>query len=104
MGKGLGTVTLAEIMQDIHACEEDLVAYERKYNILSETFYESYMQGDEPPDDAWVLDWSDWAGAYEIWLDRKARYKRAIETLRQEVTLADVIERAVRRELLPVAA
>lgn len=97
-------MTLAEIMQDIHACEADLVAYERKYNILSETFYESYMQGDEPPDDAWVLDWSDWAGAYEIWLDRKVRYKRAIETLRQEVTLADVIERAVRREPLPVAA
>lgn len=97
-------MTLFEIMQDIHACEEDLLMYERKYNILSETFYESFMQGDEPPDDAWVLDWSDWAGAYEIWLDRKKRYKKAIETLRQESKLVDVIKKAVRRELLPVAA
>ena len=66
-------MTLSEIMQDIHACERDMRMYEQKYNILSETFYESYMRGDEPPDDAWVLDWSDWAGAYEIWLDRKER-------------------------------
>jgi hypothetical protein len=97
-------MTLAEIMQDIHACEADMLLYERKYNILSETFYESYMQGDEPPDDAWVLEWSDWAGAYEIWLDRKARYQRAIATLRQEIALTTVIEKAVRRELLPIAA
>ena len=97
-------MTLSEIMQDIHACAADMLVYERKYNILSETFYESYMQGDEPPDDAWVLEWSDWAGAYEIWLDRKQRYKKAMETLRKERTLIDLIEKAIRREPLPVAA
>jgi len=97
-------MTFAEIMQDIHACEEDMLMYERKYNILSETFYESYMQGDEPPDDAWVLDWSDWAGAYEIWLDRKHRYKKVMQNLRQETALIDVIAKAIRREPLPIAA
>ena len=97
-------MTFAEIMQDIHACEEDMLMYERKYNILSETFYESYMQGDEPPDDAWVLDWSDWAGAYEIWLDRKHRYKKVMQNLRQETALIDVIEKAIRREPLPIPA
>ncbi|MEZ4707402.1 MAG: hypothetical protein R3A44_09365 [Caldilineaceae bacterium] len=97
-------MTLSEILQDIHACEEDMLMYERKYNILSETFYESYMQGDEPPDDAWVLEWSDWAGAYEIWLDRKERYHKVIQILRQENSLVDVIAKAVRREPLPVAA
>jgi hypothetical protein len=97
-------MTLNEITQNIHACEEDMLMYERKYNILSETFYESYMQGDEPPDDAWVLDWSDWAGAYEIWLDRKERYQKVIQILRQEISLVDVIEKAVRREPLPVVA
>lgn len=71
-------MTLSEILQDIHALQEDLLMYERKYNILTETFYESYMQGDEPPDDSWVLDWNMWAGAYEIWLDRKKRYQQAV--------------------------
>ena len=64
-------MTLGEIIQDIHACEEDLLMYERKYGVLSETFYESYVNGEEPSDDAWVLDWSDWAGAYKIWLRRR---------------------------------
>jgi hypothetical protein len=97
-------MTLLEILQDIHALQEDLLMYERKYNILSETFYESYMQGDEPPDDAWVLDWNMWAGAYEIWLDRRKRYQQAMATLRNETPLVQVIEKAVRREPLPVAA
>ena len=64
------TMTLDEILRDIHALEEDLGAYERKYGVRSETFYESYMAGEEPDNDAWVLDWNDWAGAYEIWLRR----------------------------------
>ena len=97
-------MTLSEIMQDIHACERDMQMYELKYNILSETFYESYSHGDEPPDDAWVLDWGDWAGAYEIWLDRKKRYSRTVAMLRQDLPLIDVIEKAIRREPLPVAA
>ena len=97
-------MTLFEILQDIHALQEDLLMYERKYNLLSEVFYESYLQGDEPPDDAWVMDWNMWAGAYEIWLDRKTRYQQAIATLRHEITLTKVIEKAVRREPLPIAA
>jgi hypothetical protein len=30
--------------------------------------------------DAWVLDWNDWAGTYEIWLRRHEQY-REIERL-----------------------
>ena len=41
-------MTLQEIIADIHALSEDLEAYERKYGVLSETFYESYMSGKEP--------------------------------------------------------
>ena len=55
-------MTLAEILDDIHACEEDMLVYERKYGVRSATFYESYMQGDEPPNGASVLDWAGWAG------------------------------------------
>lgn len=98
-------MTLDEILQDIHALEEDIVAYERKYGVLAETFYESYINGEEPPDDAWVLDWNDWAGAYEIWLRRREQYQEIIASLRERTwTLSDVIARTARREPLPIPA
>jgi hypothetical protein len=97
-------MTLHEIMEDIHACEEDMLIYERKYGILSATFYESYMQGDEPANDAWVLDWNDWAGAYEIWLERQQQYQELIQSLQKTLPLAQVIEKAARREPIPVPA
>jgi hypothetical protein len=31
----------------------------------------AYIAGDEPSDDARVLEWSDWAGANKIWLQRR---------------------------------
>jgi len=98
-------LTLQDIIADIHALNEDLGMYERKYGVLSETFYESYTRGEEPEDESWVLDWADWAGAYKIWLRRQDQYRRTIEALRQQSeTLVDVIERTVQRESIPVAA
>jgi len=98
-------MTLDEILQDIHALEEDMLTYERKYGVLSETFYESYINGEEPADDAWVLDWNDWAGAYEIWLRRHEQYREVIQSLRERSqTLSAVIERTARREPIPVPA
>jgi hypothetical protein len=64
-------VTLDEIIQDIHALEEDLLRFERKYGVLTETFYQSYLQGEEPADDTWVLDWSEWAGSYKALQERQ---------------------------------
>lgn len=97
-------MTLQEIMADIHTLNEDLEAYERKYGVLSETFYESYVSGEEPENDGWVLDWADWAGAYKILLRRQEQYHRAIQTLRrQSQTLTSVIERTARHEPIPVA-
>ncbi|MEK7325080.1 MAG: hypothetical protein AAB217_07470 [Chloroflexota bacterium] len=68
-------MTLEDILEDIHALEEDLRKYERKYGVLSETFYETYAKGEEPDDEAWAKDWADWAGAYQIWLRRKEEYR-----------------------------
>lgn len=68
-------MTTDEILQDIQALESDLRNYERKYGIPSETFYQSYSAGDEPEDDARVLDWSDWAGAYETWIHLRQQYQ-----------------------------
>ena len=97
-------MTLDDILQDIHVMEQDLQTYERKYGVLSETFYESYMKGEEPADDAWVLDWSAWAGTYEIWLRRRAQYQVAIQKLQaQTPVLSTIIGRTARRESISVA-
>lgn len=65
-------------LDDIHAMEEDLLMFERKYGVLTETFYAAYKQGEEPEDDTWVLDWSEWAGTYEILLHRRKKYQEAV--------------------------
>jgi len=59
-------MTLADILYDIFALEDEMRSYERKYGILSETFYEAYSAGEEPSDDSWVKDWTAWAGAYQL--------------------------------------
>ena len=98
-------MTLQEIIADIHALSEDLEAYERKYGVLSETFYESYTSGEEPGDNIWVLDWADWAGAYKTLLRRQKQYHCAIQALREHSeTLAGIIERTAQHEPIPVAS
>jgi hypothetical protein len=96
---------LTDILQDIYALEDEMRDYERKYGVLSETFYESYMVGEEPPDDAWVRDWTAWASAYKVWLRRREQYQVAVQALRVEAPdFASVIERTARRESIPVPA
>ena len=98
-------MTLNEILQDVLALEEKLRTFERKYGVLSETFYQSYMNGEEPDDDAWVLDWAAWAGAYEVYLRRRKQYHQAVESLQaQAFNLSEIIKRTARRESIPVAA
>ena len=97
-------MTLDDILQDIHALEQDLQTFERKYGVLSETFYESYKSGEEPEDDAWVMDWSAWAGSYEVWMRRRKQYPKTIRALQaQEPDLQSIITRTARREPIPVA-
>jgi hypothetical protein len=80
-------------------------AYERKYGILSETFYESYVAGEEPPDDDWVSDWTAWASAYKLWLRRRAQYQAAVESLRASTpSFAELVEKTARREPIPIPA
>ena len=98
-------MTLNEILQDIHALEEDLLVFERKYGVLTETFYEAYEQGEEPEDDAWVLDWSEWAGTYQLLNERQARYRRTIQSLVNQPSISSLthlIGYTARHESLPV--
>lgn len=99
------SMTLQDIIEDIHALTEDIEVYERKYGVLTETFYESYMSGEEPEDDAWVLDWGDWAGAYKILLRRQKQYRRTMQNLRGQTTsIVKVIGKTTKREPIPVAS
>lgn len=75
---------LATLVQDIHRLNHQLERFERKYGVMSETFYESYIAGDEPEDDTWVLDFEKWAGLYEVWRDRQEAYRQAMQRLRVE--------------------
>ena len=96
-------MTLQDIILDIHALRDDLEAYERKFGILSETFHELYTSGEEPEDDAWVLDWADWAGAYKIFLRRQEQYRRTLSELRVHApSLSAIVTRTSRHEPIPV--
>lgn len=72
---------LQGILTDIHALEEELLEFERKYGLRSETFYAGYTSGEEPEDDAWVLDFTEWASVYRTWLARQAEYRNEIQRL-----------------------
>ncbi len=74
---------IQDILADIHALEEELLAFERKYGLRSETFYAAYQSGEEPEDDAWVLDFGEWASVYRTWLTRQAEYRNAVQRLQQ---------------------
>jgi hypothetical protein len=86
-------MTLEEILADIHALEEELLAFERKYGIHSETFYAAYVRGEEPEDDRWVLDFGEWASVYRTWLARQAAYRNEVQRVQNNThSLAGLIQ------------
>lgn len=72
-------MSLREILADIHALEEDMLAFERKYGVRSEIFYAAYVSGEEPEDDGWALDFGEWASVYRTWLARQAEYRNEVQ-------------------------
>lgn len=77
-------MNLRELLADIHALEEELLAFERKFGIRSETFYPAYMNGEEPEDESWVLDFGEWASIYRTWLTRQAEYRNEVQRLQKQ--------------------
>ncbi len=75
---------LATLVKDIHRLNHELERMERKYGIMSHTFYQAYSAGQEPEDDAWVLDFEKWAGLYEVWCDRQRAYNEAMQSMLNE--------------------
>jgi hypothetical protein len=86
-------MNIRDILADIHALEEEMLEFERKYGIRSETFYVAYASGEEPEDDNWVLDFGEWASVYRTWLTRQAEYRNEIQKIqRQAPSLAGLIQ------------
>ena len=74
-------MNIREILTDIHTLEQEMIAFERKYFIRSETFYAAYVSGEEPDDDSWVLDFGEWASLYRTWITRQAQYRDEVQRL-----------------------
>jgi hypothetical protein len=84
---------LQSILTDIHALEQDLLEFERKYGVRSETFYAAYANGEEPEDDTWVLDFGEWASVYRTWLVRQAEYRNEVQRIQKDsFSLAGLIQ------------
>lgn len=64
-------MTPYEILLDIHALEEDMLAFEREYGFRSEMVYVAYVNGEESKDGVGILDFGEWASVYKTWLELK---------------------------------
>lgn len=98
-------MTLNDLLHDLYALMDEMRIYERKYGVLTETFYQSYAAGEEPPDEGWVRDWAAWASAYKLWLRRREQYEKTIATMRAQLpSTAAMIERTARHEPILITA
>jgi hypothetical protein len=76
-------MTLQDILTDIHALEEELLGFERRYGIRSETFHAAYASGEEPENESWAMDFGEWASVYRTWLTRQAEYRNEIQRIQR---------------------
>ncbi|MBI5650803.1 MAG: hypothetical protein HZC40_10240 [Chloroflexi bacterium] len=89
-------MTIYDVLADIHALEQDLIHFEQKYGVRSETFYAAYASGEEPEDDNWVLDFGEWASVYRTWLARQETYRDLVHQIQRNTpTLAGLVRVAV---------
>jgi hypothetical protein len=72
-------MTAQLLLADIHALESELLGFERKYGVRSEIFYPVFIAGNEPENEAWMLDFVEWASVYRTWLTRQAGYRNEID-------------------------
>ncbi len=97
-------MTLNEILLNILAMREDLLMFERKYGVPTEIFFEAYTRGEEPSEQAWVLDWAQWAGTYKILCELLEEYHKQVHKVFASTTItnfSDLIKQTARHE--PIA-
>lgn len=67
---------LGDILDDIYAMEGVIKKYEKKYGITSRAFYELYRSGKlDNGEFEQTREFCDWAGAYEIKLEREREFE-----------------------------
>lgn len=81
-------ITLIEIIEDLQSIEPKLLEYEKKYKLLSTYFYKLYNAGKLV--EQW--DFQNWAGLYQIKLDREREYKERLAEVLDGLPLTDSIE------------
>ena len=81
------TMTLHEMIQDIHGLDAELTQLEKRYGLLSADFYHLYKAGELEQS----RDFIQWVGYYEAKLAREARYREVmyqhLRELRQQAGL-----------------
>ncbi|MGH7493660.1 MAG: hypothetical protein ACREOO_14885 [bacterium] len=82
-------ISLGEIIDDLQSIEPKILEYERKYKLLSPYFHKLYRAGKLAED--W--DFQNWAGLYEIKLDRLAEYRERLVEALPELPLVDSVEK-----------
>jgi len=81
-GMPMEQMTLAEIVQDIHAMDEELWHYESRYGLRTRYFLELYEAGQLHDEDTLqTRDYSDWAACYEIKQHREQLYEAAVREI-----------------------
>ena len=66
------------LIKELHKLDQQLVGFEQRYGVLSETFFVWYQSGEEPDEADWVKDFALWAGTYQLKLRRQEKYRRLI--------------------------
>ena len=61
--------------------EREMLEFEGRYGIRSETFYAVYAAGEEDEENAWAMDFGEWASVYRTWLTRQAAYRNEVQRL-----------------------
>ncbi|RMF30111.1 MAG: hypothetical protein D6759_12585 [Chloroflexi bacterium] len=72
---------LKDLIREIHQLEWQMRAYEDKYGLLSRDFYEALQTGELAEfdgEEGYHLDFLEWAGLYQIWLDRQRAYQELL--------------------------
>lgn len=82
------TITLNDIIEDLQYVEPKILEYEKKYKLLSEYFYKLYKAGKLEED--W--DFQNWAGLYEIKLDRESEYRKKLKEVITKLPVVEEIE------------
>jgi hypothetical protein len=83
-----------DILETLQAAREVCIRYEKKYNILSEQFYELYSQG-LLDNDGLNFDFVDWAGSYKTALECQREYDGQFKQSTLEEKLARLKPHAV---------